>query len=295
MAGDRRSELQDERRFTAGLIKADSPKLAEQSRNLAYPLWRHACVTYDGLAGVSVEFRDFAHWNGSFSAPGERAMKTTLSMLFAGMIALAACMLSAQETQPKKKASKAAAKIKTVTKEADHAHAHADHPLPTKAVCVLMPTKGNDVQGNFLLTQMGGGTEIIGEVRGLTPGKHGFHIHELGDLRSDDGTSAGGHYNPEGHKHGGPDDAERHVGDLGNITADESGKAMVKMTVRGLQVHFVVGRSLVVHAKEDDLKTQPSGDAGGRVAVGVIGIANGTPATAVPPSPAGKGAKKAGS
>jgi len=214
-------------------------------------------------------------------------MKTTLSTLLAAAIVLALGTINAQPTQPKTKKIK-----KAETKSADVSHAHADHPLPTTAVCVLMPTKGNDVHGNFLLTQRSGGTEIIGEVRGLTPGKHGFHIHEFGDLRSDDGMSAGAHYNPEGHKHGGPEDTERHVGDLGNITADESGHAMVKMTMRGLQVHFVVGRSLVVHAKEDDLKSQPSGDAGGRVAVGVIGIASDKPAGSTTTSPTSKGEKK---
>ena len=216
-------------------------------------------------------------------------MKTTLSTLLAGMVLLGVCSLNAQQPQTKKQAPK------TTTKKAtdhSHEHDHADHPLPQNAVCVLMPTKDQEVHGTVMFTQRGNSTQIVGEVRGLTPGKHGFHIHEFGDLRSDDGTSAGGHYNPEGHPHGGPDDTKRHVGDLGNITADESGKATIKMTVKGLQVHFILGRGLVVHAKEDDLKTQPTGDAGGRVAVGVIGVAAEKSAGSTTTTPTGAGTKK---
>ncbi len=216
-------------------------------------------------------------------------MKTTLSTLLAGMVALGVCSLYAQQTQTKKQATKA-----TAQKSADHEHdhVHSDRPLPQSAICVLMPTKDQDVHGTVMFSQRGNNTQIVGEVRGLTPGKHGFHIHEFGDLRSDDGTSAGGHYNPEGHPHGGPEDAKRHVGDLGNITADESGKAMIKMTVEGLQVHFVLGRGLVVHAKADDLKSQPTGDAGGRVAVGVIGVAAEKSAGSTTTTPTGAGTKK---
>jgi Cu-Zn family superoxide dismutase len=217
---------------------------------------------------------------------GDETMNRSLAMSLSAIVALGVSAIGAQQLQPKKTTTKLPTKTTTTD------HAHADHPLPTKAVCVLLPSKGQDVHGTFVLTDQGGVTEIIGEVSGLTPGKHGFHIHEFGDLRSADGMSAGGHYNPEGHPHGGPDDAKRHVGDLGNITADQSGKAIVKMKVKGLRVHFVLGRSLVVHAKEDDLKSQPSGDAGGRVAVGVIGIASEKPpAPPTTTTPTGAGSK----
>jgi Cu-Zn family superoxide dismutase len=113
---------------------------------------------------------------------------------------------------------------------------------------------------------------------------HGFHIHMFGDLRAADGMSAGGHYNPTGHMHGGPESSDHHAGDLGNIKADESGTAKVDAKVQGLMLHHVLGRSLVVHAKEDDLKTQPSGNSGDRIAVGVIGIAEvKMPTTSTPP------------
>lgn len=153
-------------------------------------------------------------------------------------------------------------------------HEHGSHPpIPKEAVAVLMPTQGQQVKGVILLRQQEDGVMVTGEVRGLEPGEHGFHIHEFGDLRHPEGASAGGHFNPEGHKHGGPDDRERHAGDLGNITANQQGVAKVKVLARDLKLHFAIGRSIVVHGKADDLKSQPSGDAGPRVALGVIGFA----------------------
>lgn len=158
------------------------------------------------------------------------------------------------------------------TAVADHhegAHAH----LPTDGVAVLKATKGNKVRGRLTLKQTKDGVRITGRVNNLTPGEHGFHIHEFGDLSSPDGKSAGGHFNPDGHDHAGPDAEKRHAGDLGNITADDEGVANVDILQKGLKLHFVIGRSFVVHAGKDDLQSQPSGDAGPRVAVGVIGIA----------------------
>jgi Cu-Zn family superoxide dismutase len=114
-------------------------------------------------------------------------------------------------------------------------------------------------------------------VTGLTPGAHGFHVHEFGDCSMADGTCAGAHFNPTGAPHGGPDDARRHAGDLGNVKADESGKAIYKRVDKMLALNgpsSIIGRSIIVHAAPDDLKTQPSGNAGARVGCGVIGIAD---------------------
>jgi len=172
-----------------------------------------------------------------------------------------------------------------------HGHGAADHDLPTKAIAVLLPTEGSKVSGILTLTAEKDGVHISGKVGGLTPGKHGFHIHEFGDVSSPDGASAGGHYNPEGTMHGGPESEERHAGDFGNIEANEEGVATIDIDGKGLKLHFVIGRSFVVHAKADDLKSQPSGDAGGRVAVGVIGIAKGDMSAA--PAGGAKGAKGA--
>jgi len=145
-----------------------------------------------------------------------------------------------------------------------------------KAICVLTPTKGSKVSGIVIFTVKDGAIDITGEVTGLTPGKHGFHVHEFGDMSSSDGLATGGHFNPEKEKHGGPHAMERHVGDLGNIEADASGTATIKMTDNMIKLygkHSIIGHGLIVHAKADDLKTQPTGDAGGRVAQGVIGAA----------------------
>lgn len=145
--------------------------------------------------------------------------------------------------------------------------------IPDDGITILRATEGNDVHGEIHLTQTTDGVRLRGIIRGLTPGKHGFHIHEYGDLRASDGTSAGGHFSPQGHQHGSPKDKEHHVGDLGNINANSQGIADVDILAEDLKLHFVIGRSIVVHGGADDLKSQPSGDAGPRVALGVIGFA----------------------
>jgi Cu-Zn family superoxide dismutase len=160
---------------------------------------------------------------------------------------------------------------------AEEKKADASKAGPKKAVCVLTPTKASNghVQGTVTFTQTDDGVVIAGEITGLSPGKHGFHIHEFGDLSSADGMATGAHFNPDMHKHGGPHDAERHAGDFGNIEAGEDGKATIKMTDKVLSMsgpNSIIGRALIVHAKADDLKTQPSGDAGARIGQGVIGV-----------------------
>lgn len=161
------------------------------------------------------------------------------------------------------------------THAGDHSHAHssAHAELPTLGIAVVMPTKGNKVRGVLQLAQKDKNIHVHGKIRNLTPGKHGFHIHEFGDLRNmADGTSAGGHFNPSGVPHGGPDHG--HVGDLGNVEADASGVATVDITMKNTQLHFLLGRCFVVHADEDDLVSQPSGAAGPRVGLGLIGVGN---------------------
>ena len=120
-----------------------------------------------------------------------------------------------------------------------------------------------------------------GEIRGLTPGQHGFHVHEKGDL-SQGCTSAGGHYNPKGRQHGAPTDKQRHIGDLGNIMANSAGVATISIIDKKLQLngeHSVIGRAIVVHADPDDLgrgshsTSKLTGNAGGRVGCGVVGYA----------------------
>ena len=147
----------------------------------------------------------------------------------------------------------------------------------TKAVGQLIPTTKTQstVKGTITFTKTEHGVHVKGEITGLTPGEHGFHVHEFG-VWNEDGMLSGGHFNPTKAPHASHSSPKRHVGDLGNIKADDSGKAVVDL--EDSQITFegptsIIGRGLVVHAKADDLKTQPSGDAGGRLAVGIIGIA----------------------
>ena len=145
-----------------------------------------------------------------------------------------------------------------------------------KAICILYPTQGNNASGTITFTKTENGIKVVAELQGLSKGKHGFHIHEFGDCSSPDGTSAGGHFNPEGKQHGAPMDMMRHEGDMGNIEADDTGKAHLEYIDKMLSfdgVQSILGRSVILHKSEDDLKTQPTGNAGARIACGVIGVA----------------------
>ncbi|MES1213797.1 MAG: superoxide dismutase family protein [Singulisphaera sp.] len=153
---------------------------------------------------------------------------------------------------------------------------HGEAAGPDRAVAVLLPTGDSGVTGVVYFAKEGKSVHVSGKVAGLKPGQHGFHVHQFGDVTSTDGMSAGGHFNPDNKMHGKPDDKERHVGDLGNITAGDDGVANIDIKDSMLELdgaHSILGRGLVVHANADKF-TQPVGDAGGRVAVGVIGIAS---------------------
>lgn len=145
----------------------------------------------------------------------------------------------------------------------------------TSAVAVLSPTAGNDVHGVVHFTQESDGVHVVANVEGLTPGKHGFHIHAFGDISAPDGTSTGGHFNPTHEQHGAPTAEHRHAGDLGNITADASGHGTMDYVDHTIMLNgpmSIVGHGVIVHAGEDDLHSQPTGAAGKRVAQGVIGV-----------------------
>ncbi|AEB11104.1 superoxide dismutase family protein [Marinithermus hydrothermalis] len=156
----------------------------------------------------------------------------------------------------------------------------AASPTTTEALAPLAPTSGSSVQGTVRFTQTDQGLRIVAEVSGLEPNtQHGFHIHEVGDCSAPDASSAGGHYNPTASAHGSPDSPEHHAGDLGNLEAGEDGRARYERTMADLALEgglaSVLGLSVVVHANPDDLTTQPSGNAGPRVACGVIEAAEG--------------------
>lgn len=141
------------------------------------------------------------------------------------------------------------------------------------AVAVMAPSSGSNVRGTVNFIQDKDKVRVEAIINGLSPGKHGFHIHEKGDCSAPDASSAGGHFNPTGMPHGGPDHEKRHVGDFGNLEADSSGQAKYSQTFADLKFDgatSILGKAVIVHEKADDLKTQPTGDAGGRVACGVI-------------------------
>ena len=146
----------------------------------------------------------------------------------------------------------------------------------TKAIAVLVPTANSKVSGTVTFTKAPDGIRMVADISGLTPGKHGFHVHEFGDCSSPDGNSAGSHFNPTKDPHAGHDAEKRHIGDLGNVEADAAGKVHLDLVDKKIKLsgeNSIVGRALIVHEKADDLKTQPTGDAGGRVACGVVGVA----------------------
>lgn len=143
------------------------------------------------------------------------------------------------------------------------------------ATAVLEPRSGSNVRGTVTFTQTGDVVRVSGVVTGHTKGPKGFHIHEKGDCSAHDGMSTGGHFNPHQMKHGGPYDPVRHAGDLGNLNFGADGAAKFNFVVGDLSVsssrsNGIIGRALMVHAQADDLKTDPTGNAGGRVACGVI-------------------------
>ena len=142
----------------------------------------------------------------------------------------------------------------------------------TKGVVTLQSKSGSHVSGTIIFEKVGDDVQAMGDIEGLTPGKHGLHIHEKGDCSAADAASAGGHFNPSKKHHGGPTGDARHSGDLGNIEADASGKAHVqwkgKLSFTGAD--SIIGKSIVVHEKEDDFKTDPAGNSGVRVACGVV-------------------------
>jgi len=155
------------------------------------------------------------------------------------------------------------------------AWAAADN-APTHAIAVLHPAKDGKVGGTIHFMKDAGGVKVTGTITGLTPGSHGFHIHEFGDCSAADFTSAGGHFNPAGNPHGSPKDAKHHEGDMGNIEAGADGSATVDYVDAGLGFEgasSILGRGVIVHANPDDFKTQPTGNAGGRVACAAIGVA----------------------
>jgi superoxide dismutase, Cu-Zn family len=142
------------------------------------------------------------------------------------------------------------------------------------ATATLAPTAGNTTAGTVSFTQKGDKVTVNAKLSGLTPGAHGFHVHEKGDCSAPDAASAGGHFNPTNKPHGNPASPEHHAGDMPALVADASGNAsfqgdLTPMSIGG-GVTDVVGKAVIVHKDADDYTTQPTGNSGARVACGVI-------------------------
>ena len=142
------------------------------------------------------------------------------------------------------------------------------------AVAELKPTQGNKAAGTVKFEEADGKVHVVADFTGLPPGKHGLHVHENADCSAPDASSAGSHFNPGNKQHGAPNAAEHHAGDFGNIDADAAGRAHLDTTLSFVTVtdgpKSVVRHSVIVHAAPDDFKTQPTGNAGARLACGVI-------------------------
>lgn len=151
----------------------------------------------------------------------------------------------------------------------------ASYQAVPSATAKLVATRGNEVTGVISFSAHADKVLVQGEVRGLKPGAvHGFHIHDKGDCSSGDGLSAGGHFNPLGKQHGAHGQSEHHAGDLPSLTADAAGVARINFESSSISIGGgtanVVGRGLIVHRDPDDFKTQPTGNAGPRLACAVI-------------------------
>lgn len=143
------------------------------------------------------------------------------------------------------------------------------------AKAVMAPTQGNTTKGIVSFAQQGHSVHITAQISGLTPGAHGFHIHDKGDCSAHDGTSAGGHFNPFGKPHGDPAKPNHHAGDLPMIVAGSNGVAKFDAMMEGISLKDgdkanILNRSVIIHAMPDDYTTQPTGNSGARVACGII-------------------------
>lgn len=159
---------------------------------------------------------------------------------------------------------------------------HQAHPATVKPVedqgpfsaqATIKPAKKQKAKGLVHFLQSGNTVKVEAMLEGLKPGPHGFHIHENGDCSAPDFSTAGGHFNPTHKAHGGVEATEKHSGDLGNIIADSKGKAKLTLDLSGLTLggtEGIIGKALIIHENADDLKTQPTGNSGGRIGCGVI-------------------------
>lgn len=184
-------------------------------------------------------------------------MKILATVLLAAALAATACGNNENAAQPQNPAPSATSPT-----------------APATANAALEAKSGSQMTGTAKFVENAGQVTVTVEVKGGTPGEHGVHLHEKPDCSAPDAKSAGGHFNPENAQHGAPGAGMHHAGDLGNFTVKDDGTGTLTLTTKDLTVaagpHSVVGRSIVIHEKADDLSSQPSGNSGARVACGVI-------------------------
>jgi Cu-Zn family superoxide dismutase len=205
-------------------------------------------------------------------------MKATRYMPLFALLVLAACQPGEPE-QPDPQAGRTGADTARpadrMPEQPASRAAPATEATPAAAVAEISATEGFETAGTVKFTSGGDTVRVEGRITGLEPGAHGLHIHAKGDCSAPDASSAGDHYSPDDDPHGSPNDlpGEHHLGDLGNVVADEDGSAEIVAEdpeVRLSGPESVIGKAVVVHADRDDLETQPSGDSGARVGCGVI-------------------------
>ncbi|HEY6877178.1 MAG TPA: superoxide dismutase family protein [Polyangiales bacterium] len=140
----------------------------------------------------------------------------------------------------------------------------------------LEPKSGNTtLKGHVQFRATPVGVKLVLHVEGAPPGQHGAHIHEKGDCSDPEAKSAGGHWNPAGHKHGAPPPEASHLGDLGNLTVGEDGTGQLEVTSEAWKIgdgsaEDLIGKAVVIHGGPDDLVSDPAGNSGPRIGCGVI-------------------------
>lgn len=160
--------------------------------------------------------------------------------------------------------------------DADGNHVHDDKAMEGKLAVAMGSKSGSNVSGTIMLKQAADKVMMEVNLTGLTPGEHAMHIHANGDCSSDDGKSAGGHWNPTTDNHGKWGHDAHHMGDIGNLVANDEGAATLEFSTDKWcigcddETKNIIGKAFIVHASADDFESQPSGAAGARVACGVI-------------------------
>ncbi|MBW8368488.1 MAG: superoxide dismutase family protein [Arenimonas sp.] len=208
------------------------------------------------------------------------------ALLLGSAIALSACQPA--EAPVAEAPQTPAAPVEAPAPPVDPAPA-ADTQLAASARATLIPLGESGVGGELVFEVDNGGVRVTGSFTGLEPGAtHAFHIHEFGNCTAADGSSAGGHFNPAQAAHGNREgEGEHHAGDIPNQVAGPDGVAAVDQRLDGLQLGGggeldIIGRGVIVHADPDDYTTQPTGNAGGRIACGVIEASTLAPVSADP-------------